>query len=152
MASTIPNTVVLKGNGIRKEGKASSAITPGHLVEFGGVNDLRAHGVVAVNARKAFAVENDLIGGGIDTAYATGERVQYEVFPAGCEVLALVAPAATAIPKGAALESAGNGTLRILTTSASTSQAHRDGVVAYALEAVDNSGGGSAARIRVEIT
>lgn len=151
MASTTPNTVILKGNGIRKEGKASAAITPGHLIEFGGANDLRVHATAAANARKAFAVENDLVGDGIATAYATGERVQYEVFGSGCEVYALVAASATAITKGAALESAGDGTLRILTTAAATTQAQRDGVVAYALEAVDNSGGGSPARIKVEI-
>lgn len=151
MASTTPNTIILKGNGIRKEGAASSAITPGYLVEFGGANDLQPHSTAAANARKAFAVENDLVGDGIDTDYAVGERVQYEVFGSGCEVYALVAAAATAITKGAALESAGDGTLRILTTDAATDDTQRDSVVAYALEAVDNSAGGTEARIKVEI-
>ncbi len=151
MASTTPNTVVLKCNGVRKEGAASAAIPVGSLIEFGGANDLRVHATAAGNARKAFAIENDLVGDGIDVAYATGDRVQYEVFHAGSEVLALVAAGATAVTKGAALESAGDGTLRIQTAAAATSQAQRDSVVGYALEAVDNSGGGSAARIRIEI-
>lgn len=29
-----PNTIVLKGNGIRKEAQAAAAITPGDLVEL----------------------------------------------------------------------------------------------------------------------
>jgi hypothetical protein len=151
MASSSPNTIILKCNGVRKEGIASGAITPGHLVEFGGANDLQVHSNAALNARKAFAVENDLIGNGITDAYALGDQVQYEVFYAGAEVYALVAAAATAITKGAALESAGDGTLRILTTDAATDDTQRDSVVAYALEAVDNSGGASAARIKVEV-
>lgn len=151
MASTTSQTIILKGNGIRKEGAASEAITPGHLIEFGGANDLQKHSTAAANARKAFAVENDLVGDDISTAYATGERVQYEVFHAGTEVYALVAAGATAVTKGAALESAGDGTLRILATDAATDDTQRDSVVAYALEAVDNSGGGAEARIKVEI-
>lgn len=146
-----PKTIILKGHGIRKEGVASGAITPGHLIEFGGANDLQVHGTAAGNARKAFAVENDLIGDGIDDAYALGDQVQYNVFQTGEEVYALVAAAATAIPKGAALESAGDGTVRIQTTDAATDDTQRDSVVGYALEAVDNSAGGSAARIRIEV-
>lgn len=151
MASTSPNTIILKGDGCRKEGKASGAITPGHLVEFGGANDLQVHSTAASTARKAFAVENDLIGNGIDTAYALGDQVQYNVFKSGDEVYALVAAAAAAVTKGAALESAGDGTLCIQTVDAATDNTQRNSVVAYALEAVDNSGGGTAARIKVEV-
>lgn len=147
----MPNTITLYGHGCRKEGIASEAITPGHLVEFGGSNDLQKHSTAAGNARKAFAVENDLIGDGIDDAYAVDDQVQYNVFQTGDEVYALVAAAATAITKGAALESAGDGTVRIQTASAATADTERDSVVAYALEAVDNSGGGSAVRIRIEV-
>ena len=147
----MPNTIILYGQGCRKEGIASEAITPGHLVEFGGSNDLQKHGTAAGNARKAFAVENDLIGDGINDAYATGEQVQYNVFQSGDEVYALVADGATAITKGAGVESAGDGTVRITSTSSATSDLERDGIVGYALEAVDNSGGGSAVRIRIEV-
>ena len=151
MDSTTPNTITLKGNGIRKEGVASGTITPGYLVEFGGANDLQAHSTAAANARKAFAVENELLGNGIDDDYTVGEQVHYAVFGTGEEVYALVAAAATAVTKGAALESAGDGTLRILTTDTATDDTQRDSVVAYALEAVDNSGGASEARIKVEV-
>lgn len=147
----MPNTIILLGQGCRKEGIASSAITPGHLVAFGGANDLQVHSTAAGNARKAFAVENDLIGNGIDDAYAAGDQVQYNVFRPGDEVYALVADGAPAISKNDALESAGDGTLRKITPGSSATSARIDGIIGYALEAVDNSGGSSAARIRIEV-
>lgn len=146
-----PKMIRLKGCGIRKEGIASGTIKPGHLIEFGGANDLQVHSTAAATARKAFAVENDLIGNGIDDNYTVGEQVQYEVYASGAEVYALVAASAAAIEKGDPLQSAGNGTLRIQSTDAATDDTQRNSLVAYALEDVDNSAGGSVARIRVEI-
>lgn len=152
-----PKTIILKGHGIRKEGVASGAITPGHLVEFGGANDLQVHSTAAGNARKAFAVENDLIGNGITDDYAAGDQVQYSVFQTGEEVYALVAAGATAITKGAALESAGDGTVAVYAAQAvneggtATYTIYDGAIVGYALEAVDNSVGGSAVRIRIEV-
>lgn len=150
-SSTNPKTIVLKGVPIRKEGVASGAITPGHLVEFGGSNDLQVHSTAAGTARKAFAVENDLVGNGITDAYALGDQVQYVVCQSGVEIYALVAANATAIEKGDPLQSAGDGTLRIQSTDAATDDTQRNSLVAYALEDVDNSAGGSVARIKVEI-
>lgn len=149
-SSDTPKTITLKGVGIHKEGAAIAAILPGDLLEFNSTG-LRRHSVAASNARKAFALENDQVGDDIDTAYAIGARVKYAVFHAGEEVYARVAAAATAITKGAALESAGDGTLRIATADAATDTAQRDSIVAYALEAVDNSAGGAAVRIRAEV-
>lgn len=150
-SSTTPKTITLKGMGIRKEGIASSAITPGDFIEFGGSNDLRRHANAATSARKAFALENDLIGNGINDDYAIGDTVQYAVFHSGEEVYARVAALATAITKGARLESAGDGTVRIASTDSATDTTQRDSIVGYALEAVDNSGGSSATRIRLEV-
>ncbi len=151
MASdTTPKTVHLKGDGLDKEAAAIAAITPGDLIEFNSTG-VRRHSVAAGNARKAFALEADYVGKGIDDNYAIGDRVLYKVYENGGEVYARVAAAATAITKGAALESAGDGTVRISTAAAATSNLQRDGIVGYALEAVDNSGGGSAVRIRVEV-
>ena len=146
-----PKTITLKGHGCRKEGLASEAISAGHLVEFGGSADLQKHSTAAGTARKCFALENDLVGGGIDDAYASGDQVQTAVFMSGCEVYALVAASAPAIAKGDALESAGDGTLRKAATDAATDTTQRNSIVGYALEAVDNSGGGAPARIRVEV-
>ena len=98
------------------------------------------HATAAGAAAPLFAVENDILGKTINDAYAANDYVQAEYLPPGSEVLALVAAAASAIVIGNLLESAGNGTLRIRGSGTA---------VAQALEAVDNSGGGSAARIKV---
>lgn len=144
-------TIVLKGAGIRKEGKAGGAITPGHLVARNSSNRIVVHPTAADTAQKAFALENELAGKGIDTAYANNDQVFFEILPPGAEVNALVAAGASAIVVGDKLESAGNGTLRKVATDSATDDTERQSIVAIALEAVDNSGGGSAVRIKVEV-
>jgi len=144
-------TIWLKGDGLVKEANAGGAITPGHLVFIATDGDVEVHGTAAVNAIPAFALEADFIGKGIDVAYAAGERVQYLMPQRGAEIFALVAASAAAIVIGDYLESAGDGTVRILTAAAATSEAARQSVVARAIEAVDNSGGGSPARIKIEV-
>jgi hypothetical protein len=52
---------------------------------------------------------------------------------------------------GDTLESAGNGMLRKATTDAATDDTQRNSSIGKALEAVDNSGGGSPARIKIEV-
>lgn len=135
----MPNTITLKdeGRAFRKEAEASAAITPGHLVEFGGAAELQVHATVGGPARRAFALENDLIGKGPLDAYAANDVVQYGVFPPGAEVWAL---ASEAVDKGDFLESAGDGRLQISSTPVAAS------VVAVALETI-----GSAGRVKVEV-
>ena len=129
-------TIALKGDFIRKEGEASAVITPGDLIEFGGANELRVHATVGGQARRAFALENDLIGKGITDDYAAGDTVQYGVFPHGAEVYA---NAGEAVTLGDALESGGDGTLVVSSTPVTGS------IVAWALETI-----GSAGRLKVE--
>lgn len=146
------NTIILVGEGIRKERMANANITPGHLVEVMSTGKLRVHATAGGHAQKAFAVENDLIGAGITTAYAAGAQVQYEVMERGAEVYALLANGQN-VAIGAPLESAGDGTLRAYTPSSSGIDASNN-VIAYALEAVDMSGSSAAdpsGRIKVEI-
>ncbi len=138
----MPKTIALKGDYIRKEGIASAAITPGDLIEFGGANDLRVHSTVGGKARKAFALENDLIGRDFDAAYALGETVQYGVFVPGSEVYARLVATETCT-KGQALQSGGNG--RLQTTSATTLL--EDAIVAWALETITVAG----SRVKVEV-
>lgn len=136
-----PNTILLKGDPVRKEGVASSAITPGHLLTYGGVNDVTPHPTAGGAAPKAFAFEAGSIGRGVDDAYQAGEQVRYGVCRQGDEVWALLA-AGQSVSRGDGLESAGNGTLQKVTTGE---------VIAYALEDVNNSGGASAVRIKAEV-
>lgn len=141
-----PKTIILKtsdGGIIRKEAEASGAITPGDLVEFGGANELQRHSTINGTARKAFALENDLVGLGIDDDYASGDVVQYGLFRSGEEVFALLAYGQS-VSKGDPLVSDGAGKLKALAGSAPSR------VVGFALEAV-NANVSGAERIKVEV-
>jgi len=141
-------TIVLKGLGMRKERMAAGAITPGHLVEITSADKVQVHSTGGGLAQRAFAVENDLVGGTIATAYALGSMVQYNVFVAGEEVNALIADGED-IAIGDKLVSAGDGTLKEL-SSESTDQS----AIAIAVEACDMSGSSGAdpsGRCAVEI-
>lgn len=135
-------TICIRGDFIRKEGKASAAITPGHLIEFGGAADLRKHATIGGQGRKAFALENDLVGQDIDTAYDANDTVQYGVFAPGAEVYAWLQTGESCV-KGDFLESAGDGTLQVASTPVEGSN------IAVALEAI--TGGASAKRVRAEV-
>ena len=120
---------------------AAAGILPGHLV-------IEALGKVAVNAtadalaQKLFAQKNIATAGDIDTAYADAETVSYGAYSSGQEVNAIVAAGAAAIADGAPLASAGDGTLKIGTVATA---------IAYAMEAIDNSGGAAAVRIKARV-
>lgn len=131
-------TIILKGDGIRKERAAAAAITPGHLVEITSADKVQVHSTAGGLAQKAFAIEDDLQGNPISTAYSTGDRVQYEVMERGAEVNALIADG-EAIAIGDKLVSAGDGTLKEL-----TSESTDESVVAIAVEACDMSGSSAA--------
>jgi len=142
----MPNLIALKGDSIRKEGEASGVITPGDLIEFGGANDLQTHGTAGGPARKAFAIENDLIGDGIADDYALGDTVQYGVFVPGAEVNAHLNYPEN-VSKGDPLVSGGDGGLVAFIEST-----HEAGViVGFANEAKNNSAGGAQVRIVVEV-
>jgi hypothetical protein len=146
------NTIVIKGKGIRKEFKAGEAnIMPGHILRLNSSGNVIRHNVAAGNAIRMVAVENEVVGKEITEAYANGDNVLCEHLPSGAEINALVAAAAPAILIGDFLECAADGTLRKVVTAAATADTQRSGVIAVALEAVDNSGGGSAVRIRAAL-
>lgn len=138
------NTIILKGEVLRKEGQASAAITPGHLVEIGGTNDFQVHSTAGGPAQRSFALENDLIGGDIATAYALGDDVQVGVFDGGAVANAWIAAGQT-VAKGSKLVSAGDGTLAVMGTG------EEAGVVAIATAALNNSASSFAARLAVEV-
>ena len=146
------NTIIKKGRGIRKERTANAQITPGHLVELMTTNKVRVHASAGSHAQKAFAVENDLVGAGITDVYAAAAQVQYEVMERGAEVYALLQNGQS-VAIGAALESAGDGTLRAFTPDSAGAD-DTNNIIAYALEAVDMSDSSAAdpsGRITVEV-
>jgi hypothetical protein len=145
--------VVVIGNthALAKEADVAEAITPGHLVTLNASGQLIKHNVAGAAAAAGgqftgptrVAVENDIFGKGIDDAWAIGDRGIYYELDTGCEFMALVAAGAPAIAYNALVESAGNGTVRATAVAANA--------IGRAAEAVDNSGGGAAVRLRVEV-
>ena len=142
----MPATITLNtlSRYILDEEIGSATITPGDLIEFvpsgGDQGQLRVHATAAGTvAQSMWAIENELIGDDIDHAYLDGETVKFVYPHSGAEIYAWIEATANVV-RGAALESNGAGKLQAATTGA---------VVAYANEAVDNSGGGSPVRIKV---
>lgn len=130
---------------------AASAVVPGMLVEETSTGELQEHSTAAANAQKLFALANLTNAGTIDTVYPVGALALYGAAHSGQQANALLAAAAPAIVQGDALESAGDGTLRKAVADAATDTAQRDAIVGYAMESVDNSGGGTTVRIRVRV-
>jgi hypothetical protein len=136
-------TVFLRGDGQYKEGKAAGAIMPGHFLRRTAVADQFATvNAVGADVPPMVALEYDIIGRDLDKPYALNEQVLAVLPERGAEIYALLAPAAAAIANGDYLETAADGTLKIFAAGKR---------IARALEAVNNSGGGTPARIRVEI-
>jgi hypothetical protein len=133
--------IALMGQPLQNEdAAAAAAITPGMLVSVNGSGLWIPHGTALAAAARNFAMERDEMGKDMDTPYAIGDTVKVGAFSQGMRVNALIATGVNAAV-GALLESAGNGTLRVLTTGVA---------LARALEAVNNASG-SNARLRVEI-
>jgi hypothetical protein len=145
------NTIFVKGNKIRKEALAGVAINPGYLVELQSDGTLDPHDTAATNATPTIAVENEVFGDDRTVAYAIGDNVLYEYMSPGSEVYLVLAAAAVAVVVGDFLESAGDGTVRKLTARAATAESATRSIVAKAIEAVDNSGGGGEVYILAEI-
>lgn len=142
MSQSAPATILLKGSPPVKEANAGGAITPGHLITRGSGGTMTVAGT-ASEGLPHFAMEQDFVGKDINTAYASGERVQFIVGQPGDEVNALIPAAAAAIVIGDLLQAGAGGTV-IKRTSTNK-------IFAVALEAKDNSAGGSAVRLKIEL-
>jgi hypothetical protein len=143
--------VIGHNEALYKEANCAEAITPGHLVTLNSSGYLIKHATAGPAASAGVntqgivrvAVEQDFFGKGIDDAYAANDQGIYQPLDTGCEFMALVAAAAPAIAYNDLVESAGNGTVRKTTVIANA--------IGRACEAVDNSGGASPVRLRVEV-
>jgi len=134
--------ISLMGQPIQNEDAAAAeAITPGQLVTLNGSGLLIKHATSAGVAARNFAMERDEMGDNIDVPYAIGDTVKVGAFHQGCRVNAFIASGQN-IALGAFLESAGGGNLKVISGNFP---------VGRALEAVNNTAGPGAARIRVEI-
>lgn len=146
------NTIVIKGEPLRKESVAAEAITPGYLVEPASATTCQKHSTAEGPAVACFALENDLVGDDIDDAYDSGDTVQVGYFRTGDEVYAYLTTSQT-ISVGDYLVSAGNGLLQEFDpaedVSSSSADIYRGNVIARAIEAVTTTT--AAARIKVEV-
>lgn len=136
-----------------KEYTANAAATPGHLAELMSTGKVRKHATAGGSCQRRFFLENKLAGKTIADAYVADEQAQVGVFSPGDEVLALLYDGETAVI-GSKLESAGDGTLRVVDADASVGDIAVQSIVGEALEAVDMSSSSAAdpsGRILIEI-
>jgi hypothetical protein len=127
------NTIKLKKySDVIVEFAAGGTILPGHLLLLGSGNTVTAGpGAAAANLNPMFALEDELQGKGIDSAYISGDKVQCWI-PGRGDVVNAVLKDGAIIVIGDFLEAGANGLLQKYTSGKA---------VAQALEALDLSGG-----------
>lgn len=136
------NTILLKGSPLIKEKVAAAALSPGHCLERTSADKVQKQATADSDAGVLIALENDLIGDEITDAYASGDIVRFIAAQPGDEVQVRLPAAAVAVVIGDKLEFDATGCVNKIAT----------GVAKFvALEAVDNSVGGSEAFIKVEV-
>ena len=138
------NTIkVKKYSDVIEEKVASGVITPGMLLIIDNADKVKAHNAVDKDATPIFALENELLGKGINDAYAIGEPVQCWIPYRGDIVNAILADGEN-VAIGDALTSSGTGMLKkhVLDAGASGTPwgVYPLQIVAYATEALDLSG------------
>lgn len=130
--------------------QASEAITPGYLVERGGSNDIQAHSTAGGEGPRYFADLEHAEGGAIGDDYDSGDSVNVLRLQSGDKIHARIGSGSSEynISQGEALESDGTG---VLQSHGTASTGTEDNKIAYADEAINNSGGSSEAVIKVTI-
>lgn len=131
-------TIKIKGDPPHIELVAAAAITPGHLCEIDSAGKLAVHSTAGGTAAKIFAFEDENQGNEIGAAYTAANQAVALLSQPGDEVFALLADGEAAVI-GSFLESAGDGTLRVVDVDVSTGTVGIQSVVAVAREAVDMS-------------
>jgi hypothetical protein len=135
--------VIGHNEALYKEADVAEGVTPGHLVALNAQGKMIKHAVAGRAAPVRVAVENDFFGKGIDDAWVVNDRGLFQPLDTACEWMALVAAGAPAIAYNDLVESAGDGTVRKTVVAANA--------IGRATEAIDNSAGGAAVRLRVEV-
>ena len=150
----VKNTIKLKKySDIIEEYPVATAktVTPGMLIEMTSTGAIQPHSSAGKFAEKIFALENELEGGNIDTAYAAGDQTQCWVPGRGDQVYAFLADNESA-SIGSVLESNGAGALQVASVETASGITYPGSVVAVALEAIDTTNSAVAtARIAVRI-
>jgi len=156
MASSTPHIILLQTNGGKADERPifeavvhTAAVTPGDLLLLSASGVTPNTNAADADAQKIFAIENPYLdpristSPAIDTDYAVGTVARYIFAQPGDLVYTWIETGHAAVALGAALEAS---------NVAGCLQAHSTGrIIGYAAEAVDNSGGGTPARIKVRI-
>jgi hypothetical protein len=155
MADSNPKTIILRAQSdhMVKEKVAAEAVTPGHLIEGNSADKYQKHSTAGGAARKLFAMEASEWGKTIDDAYAADDTLRAFGAQSEDEVYAWL-KAGAAVDINDAMQSAGNGELEGLGGVASPSPGvvgTDQEIVAWALEAKDNTAGTAAVRIKVAV-
>jgi len=135
-------SITVKGDPVQVELLCDAAITPGHLVERT-TTGAKVHATIGGNCQKMFALEDEMKGGEIGTAYTISNKGQFGIFKPGDQVQARITTSQT-ITVGDWLESAGDGTLREHTppvdSSAYAGTSYTNAIVGVAVSAVTTTG------------
>ena len=131
-------TIIIKGDGVGVEAVANAAITPGMVCQLMSTGKVRAHANAGQNAEALIAIEDELQGREIGTAYSADNVVLMRRFQPGDEFYGLINDGEN-IAIGDYLESAGNGKLRKHTADSAGAVEYPNAIIGVALEAVDMS-------------
>ncbi len=143
--------VLIKGDPVYKEEIAAGAVTPGHLIMLTAAGKAQVHNAAGEKTAALFAKEADMIGNGVDDAYAADDQLFYMANRKGDEVQGLIAIGAS-VTAGEKGESAGDGTLRVVNSGTSPSPTtDEDAVLVTFRETVDNSAGSAVAKVQAEV-
>ena len=148
------NTIKLKNYlNVFEEYTANAGITPGHLVEVMSSGNLRKHATADGNVLPMFAIEDEMQGKDIDTAYVTTDKVQVWIPTRGDIVNAILADEET-VAVGDFLVSAGAGELKKFDAAASAAVIEAPAlIVGVAVTALDLSSSSAAtlANTRIQV-
>jgi hypothetical protein len=132
-----------KGSPQRVEGLASNgSIYPGHLVEMtsAAADTYQLRATQGGYGEKAVAVEDDLQGNDIATAYTANNRIQVNIYKSGEECIVRL-QGATSITKGDKLMAGASGVVLkyVKDSSAVVTEPHPIGIALESLDLSDSS-------------
>lgn len=107
-----PKTILLSNcYALQREGKTAGVVRPGMLLNIRNQAAIVAHNEAGQECQVAVAVENDLVGKGIDDNYANPEQIRYVILGDGERFFGIIDENQN-IVAGDLLSSSGDGTLR----------------------------------------
>lgn len=107
-----PKTILLSScYAVQREGKTAGVVRPGMLLNIRNQAAIVAHNEAGQECQAAVAIENDLVGKGIDDNYANPEQIRYAVLRDGDKFFGIIDENQN-IAVGDLLASSGDGTLK----------------------------------------